>query len=102
MICGPSPAISPSKIPKVTWRRKFLDAAAEGSPARSGTLLPEVGWAVNPWVKPVGPVVTVVLMSEISPRSWLTNRLTHNVLSIDSIAVLFENWTNPSTPVFLF
>lgn len=29
-------------------------------------------------------------------------RLTHNVLSIDSIAVLFENWTNPSTPVFLF
>lgn len=25
----------------VTWRRKFLDAAAEGSPARSGTVLPE-------------------------------------------------------------
>jgi len=25
----------------VTWRRKFLDAAALGSPARSGTLLPE-------------------------------------------------------------
>ena len=59
-------------------------------------------WAVNPWVKPVGPVVTVVLMSEISPRSWLTMSGFHNVLSIDSIAVLFENWTNPSTPVFLF
>ncbi|CAL1157024.1 unnamed protein product [Cladocopium goreaui] len=31
----------------VTWRRKFLDAAAEGSPARSGTLLPEVAEALE-------------------------------------------------------